>query len=260
MPAGAASASAATGCRPGVMTTTSRPSRARAAAIPARTSDDLPQPDGPTTASNETAPSRSRQASTSRLPAEERLGVVRRRRPAARGRGRRGWARGVRRPCSEGPGAGSPARAPTRSGPGSRPRSRTRVARARWSVREGVGLPSGPVLRPREQAPPALPGGLLAHEAAAPRARTRSWWPLAARPRRAAPRPPGAARRGGRPPPAPPATRRARSAAGRATGPAPAAPGTRPVRARHRPADRGPGRRGRSNCRWSSSSWCSASR
>ena len=54
------------GWAPGVTTSTRRPSRASAAATPARTSDDLPLPDGPTTASTPTSASRRRQAATSR--------------------------------------------------------------------------------------------------------------------------------------------------------------------------------------------------
>ena len=57
--------SASIGRAPGVMTTTRRPLRCSAAATPARTSDDLPQPEGPTTASTPTAASRRRHTSTS---------------------------------------------------------------------------------------------------------------------------------------------------------------------------------------------------
>ncbi len=57
--------SASIGAAPGVTTTTRRPSRRSAAATPARTSDDFPLPDGPTTTSTPFADSRRRHSPTS---------------------------------------------------------------------------------------------------------------------------------------------------------------------------------------------------
>ena len=72
----AAATSDRMGCSPGVTTTTVRPSRRSVAATPARTSEDLPQPEGPTTVSEPVRRRRSRQTSRSGVAAEERLGVV----------------------------------------------------------------------------------------------------------------------------------------------------------------------------------------
>ena len=60
-----AAARLATGSRPGVSTTTSYPWARSAGTMPAFISDDLPQPEGPTRASNGLASSRRRHASTS---------------------------------------------------------------------------------------------------------------------------------------------------------------------------------------------------
>ena len=68
--------SSSRGCAPGVTTRTRPPLRSRVAATPARTREDLPQPDGPTTASTPASRSRSRQASRSRSRPKNTSGVL----------------------------------------------------------------------------------------------------------------------------------------------------------------------------------------
>ena len=60
------SASSRSGLAPGMTTATSRPSRRNAGATPARASDDLPDPEAPTMATNPVASTIPRHSATSR--------------------------------------------------------------------------------------------------------------------------------------------------------------------------------------------------
>ena len=123
------------GWAPGVTIRTRRPSRTRAAATPARISEDLPLPDGPTTARTPAASSRRQARRHVRLAPEERRGVVdvvgdqpqvgadRRWRPASAASARS--AGSCRRIASS---------SSASCGPGSSPNSLTMMVRARWRV------------------------------------------------------------------------------------------------------------------------------
>ena len=131
----AAAVSASTGWRPGVSTTVWVPSRRRAAASPARSREDFPLPDGPTTANSRTSASRSRQlrVSCSRPKNDSASSSPY---AASPGYGETSWRAGV---ASSTANAGSWRRiacsSATRSGPGSSPRSRARTTRTRRRVR-----------------------------------------------------------------------------------------------------------------------------
>ena len=111
--------------RPGVMTSTCvTPRGAGVAATPARTSDDFPVPEGPTTARTPVARSRSRQAAMSRSRPKNASASATSY-ALSPGYGERSDAAAAEAPPAPGPGAGSPAR-------GRRPRGRGRC-RARWT-------------------------------------------------------------------------------------------------------------------------------
>ena len=107
------------------------PPAASAGISPARTSDDLPHPDGPVTTSSGVLSSRSMQCGDLAVTAEEhlRVGDVIGHQPLVRAmlRHRR---RGRAQRATSRPGPGSPAPTPTSSAPGSMPSCSTSVWRA----------------------------------------------------------------------------------------------------------------------------------
>ena len=124
-------ASTSSGRAPGVTIWTRRPSRASAAATPARTSEDLPHPDGPTTARTPTSSSRRRHTDTSASRPKNASGIadVVRHQPEVGTRPRLAWVRHRRR-RGRGPVAGSPSRA-RRAAARGRARNRSRGWRGR---------------------------------------------------------------------------------------------------------------------------------
>ncbi len=145
------------GAVPGVVTRTGVPPRTSDATTPARTSEDFPMPDGPTTARTRgvTQPTQARRDVV--LPPEERVGVlgVVRQQPAV-GTDRadlllRSGASGT------GPAAAAAPRSRRTHVPGSSPSSSTSIARARFSAPRPP--PDGPPgTRPSRAGPSAAPG------------------------------------------------------------------------------------------------------
>ena len=102
--------------------TTRWPRRRRAASTPARRIEDLPEPDGPTRATNEPGAEDLQARGHVRVPAEEPLGVVDVVRPESLPRALRGPGR-----AAAGPGGGGPAAGSTAPGPASPATGRSRA-------------------------------------------------------------------------------------------------------------------------------------
>ena len=136
MPATSASRSrASVGRAPGVMIVTGRPSRRSAAASPARTSDDFPLPDGPTTTTTPVVARRSRQAATSASrPKNASASPTSYDTRPRYGQLRLGSGRSVAA-ANDGSCRRIACSSAMRSGPGSTPSSFAKRARARCNVR-----------------------------------------------------------------------------------------------------------------------------
>ncbi len=192
--------SAASGSAPGTNSDDSLPRRCSAGTSPARTSDDLPHPDGPATTSSGLAAQPLQAGGDLGVAAEEAVDVADVVGRQALVRALLAIAGGSALPGQRrGPGAGSPPPAPPARGPGRCPSCSTSVRRARLQRPQRVGLAAAAVLGQGQDRPAPLPQRLLARPGPRPRPR-----PPDARRRRAGrragpPRRCGAAPPGGRP-------------------------------------------------------------